>query len=431
MKKPTPRRLLELAWLSASLLLLLFWVRSVVHARYQYPWESWLRLPWSLKLQPFELALRRQVPGSRTLDSRRVVPQMAESDLVTSLRSAADWLVFSQEPNGRFKYWYDPERDEYSPNEEDSFHRQAMASYSLVLAYEMSGDRRYLESAQKSLEYLSASLKDLAPDKSYFYAEEQADLGGAALPMLVMIELRELTGDKAYDEKLKRLANFLIFLQDKYSTGEFKSTYVYRGNEDVEKDLGWQSPISPGQAMLALARMHHDFDDPIYRNSIDKALRFYSKEKYWKQEAFLPWTISAFSSMYSDTGESAYSDYVARLADYLIDGQNLDGPEAVRGSFSSFPSITTASYLEGLGDAVCVTLKQKDSSRTKDYIDHAKLGYAWLMNLQFTSSPPRSKGGFPQSHHDPRIRIDYNAHAISAFARGLRCVFGKKPAILK
>jgi len=96
MKKPTPRRLLELAWLSASLLLLLFWVRSVVHARYQYPWESWLRLPWSLKLQPFELALRRQFPGSRTLNSGRVVPQMAESDLVTSLRSAADWLVVSQ-----------------------------------------------------------------------------------------------------------------------------------------------------------------------------------------------------------------------------------------------------------------------------------------------------------------------------------------------
>jgi hypothetical protein len=189
--------------------------------------------------------------------------------------------------------------------------------------------------------------------------------------------------------------------------------------------------------MLALAWMHRNFHVPAYKDSIDRGLKFYSNEKYWKQEAFLPWTISAFASLYSETGDNGYADYVSMLADYLIRSQNLDGPRAVLGSFSSFPSITSASYLEGLGDAVRTVQERKDLSRTNDYRERAKLGYSWLMTLQFNAtnsgglpSPLRTMGGFPQSRFDPQIRIDYNAHAISAFAGGLRYVFGRKPAIL-
>jgi hypothetical protein len=350
--------------------------------------------------------------------------------------AGADWLLLQQEASGRFKYWYDPIRDEFSAPAEDNFHRQAGTAYGLTLVYEMSGDPRYLGSAQRSVEYLFRYKQTLAPDKTYFFAEERADLGGAALSMLILIRLRELTGSTAHDLELKRLANFLLFLQNKYDTGEFKSTYVYRGDYDIEAKLQWQSPISPGQAMLALAWMYRNFRDPVYKDSIDKGLNFYSDERHWKRGGFLPWTISAFVSMYSETREARYARYVTLLTDYLISGQNLDTEDDVFGSFGSFPSVASASHLEALGDALQLTQESGDSSREALYRQRARLGYAWLISLQYgrhntegLPDPGRSLGGFARSRNDPHIRIDYNQHAISALARGLRFVFGRQPMV--
>lgn len=429
------KKLLELGWVAVSLLLIVLWVQSYVHSRYEYAWESWLQLPWTQKLQPIELTLERYLKNDPAPESE-ILTQVSEADLEQAMLSAADWLISAQEPSGHFRYWYDPIRDEFSPPGDDSFHRQACAAYGLILAYEMSGNPRYLEGAQSSVEYLLRFRRSLAPDMVYFFDTEQADLGGAALPMLTMIKLRELTGSTVYDLELKGLANFLLFLQSKYDTGEFKSTYVDRGNYDIESELGWQSRISPGQAMLALAWMYRNFQDPIYKESIDRGLRFYSDEEYWKQGAFLPWTISAFVSIHSETGDRRYADYATMLTDYLISWQNVDGGDAVFGSFGSFPSISSASYLEGLGDAVQLTKATGDTEREAFYRRRALMGYIWLLPLQYGSSelarlptPRRALGGFAHSRNDPQIRIDYNQHGISALVRGLRFVFGRQPIV--
>ncbi len=435
MKKRGLRKLAELGWVAASLVLILFAVRPWVQSRYQGLWESWLLLPWHQKLQPVELTLKRYLKDSPSAEDQNFTP-LTQADLEASVRSGADWLLSNQEASGHFRYWYDPVRDQFSSPDDDSFHRQAGTAYGLTLVYEMFGEQRHLESARRSIEYLFRYKKSLAPDKSYFFFDDRADLGGAALPMLAMLRIRELTGITVYDLELKRLANFLLFLQQQYGTGEFKSTYVYRGVSDIERQLDWESSISPGQAMLALAWMYRNFRDPIYKDSIDTALAFYSEERYWKEGGFLPWTIDAFVSIYRTTGETAYAEYAAKLADYLISLQNLDSRKETFGSFGSFPSVASASSLEGLGSALQLTQATGDSAREARYRLRAQMGYRWLVSLQYSRdsaaglrSPERAVGGFAQSLGDPRIRIDYNQHAISALVRGLRFVFGKPPDV--
>ena len=435
MRRYRLRRLVEIGWVSVSLLLVVFWARSVIQTRYQYPWEYWLRLPWYQKLQPLELRLERYFRDPLAPDEA-IVPQIVEADLDRAMRSAADWLVSVQEDSGRFRYRYDPIRDEFSPPSEDSFHRQALSSYSLSLAYEMTGNHQYLDAARRSIDYFLRFRRTLDPDMTYFFAGDGADLGGAALGMLSMIKMRDITGSTTYDSDLKRLASFLIFLQDQYETEQFKSTYVYHGSYDIEAELeGWQSPLSPGQAMLALAWMHRDFHDPRYREHVDRALNFYSDSKYWKLPAFLPWTIPAIVSMYLETGEEGYTEYVNELADDLVSLQNLDPNDAVFGSFGSFPSIASTSFLEGLGDVLQLTQTNGDTAREARYRQRALIGYSWLLSLQYAEGQPaaltsagRAIGGFPESATDPDIRIDYNAHAISALARGLRFAFRVEPA---
>jgi hypothetical protein len=227
----------------------------------------------------------------------------------------------------------------------------------------------------------------------------------------------------------------ILFLQEKYNSGQYKSTYVYRGDYEYEKNSGWESKIYPGEALFALANMYRAFGDRRYKQSMDWALEFYYLEK-WKSHAFLPWTISAFTSLYEQTGEQKYADYVFFLSDHLLTQQNLDSDDEAYGSFHGLPSANTGSYMEGLGDAIHLARLTRDEHRLRLYQERAKMGYRWLVMLQYTASdiadlerPELAIGGFRKTLTDFQLRIDNTQHAISAFAKGLRFVFGAQPAV--
>ena len=114
----------------------------------------------------------------------------------------------------------------------------------------MTGERRYLVGARQSIAYLLSFKQQLDDDKAYFLFDDKAKLGGISLPMLTMLKIRRLTGTTAYDELLRQLANVTLLLQEKYETGQFKSTYVYRGDYAYEKrveDLSGGSALCVGQ----------------------------------------------------------------------------------------------------------------------------------------------------------------------------------------
>ena len=351
-----------------------------------------------------------------------------------SMRLGADWIVNMQEHHGRFKYWYDPVSNKFSKESDDNFLRQAGTSFSLALVYEMTREPRYLEAARESLRYLLTFTEPLDTDKAYFLFRKKAKLGGISLPMLTMLKIRRLTGTTEYDATLIKLANMILFLQKKYNTGQYKSTYVYRGDYEYEKTSGWESKIYPGEALYALAGMYQAFGDPRYRASMDWALDFYYREK-WKSHAFLPWTISAFASLYEQTAEQRYADYVFFLGDQLLTKQNVDYNDEAYGSFHSNPSANTGGYMEGLGDAIHVARLTGDERRLRVYQERAKIGYRWLFELQYGASeaaaverPSMTRGGFRKTLNDSQLRIDNTQHAISSFAKGLRYIYEIRPA---
>lgn len=276
-------------------------------------------------------------------------------------------------------------------------------------------------------------MKPLDADKAYFLFRRKAKLGGIGLPMLTMLKIRQLTGTGEFDVILTQLANMILFLQKRYGTGQYKSTYVYRGDYEHEKHSGWESRIYPGEALYALAGIYRAFGDARYRESMDWALDFYYRGK-WKSHAFLPWTISAFAALYGQSRERKYAEYVFFLSDQLLTEQNLKANEEAYGSFHSSPSVNTASYMEGLTDAVQVARGMGDADRLGLYEERAKMGYRWLFMLQYGDSdaallkrPEMARGGFRRTLADAKLRIDNTQHAISSFAKGLRFIYKIPP----
>ena len=398
----------------------------------QYPkeWNYWKNLSGSKKRRAVSLEIKRFWHGiSPPAPQPERYAHVTTERLEYSMRLGADWIVAMQEHQGRFQYWYNPISDEFSSRNDDNFLRQAGTSFSLALVYEMTGDLRYFEAARKSVQYLLTFTESLDTDKAYFLFRRRAKLGGISLPMLTMLKIRQLTGTTEFDTILTKLANMILFLQEKYNTGQYKSTYVFLGDYEYEKNSGWESRIYPGEALYALAGMYQAFGDSRYKKSMDWALEFYYREK-WKSHAFLPWTISAFASLYEQTGEQKYANYVFFLGDQLLTQQNLDGNDAVYGSFHSTPSANTGSYMEGLGDAIHVARLVKDERRLKLYQERAKMGYRWLFLLQYKEfdaaalkRPKMAQGGFRNTLTGSQLRIDNTQHAISSFAKGLRFIY--------
>ena len=420
------------------LVLLIAGIGTGYYLTRQYPkeWDYWKNLSGPEKRLAVKLEIKRLWDGIflPAPQPERYAHVTAET-LAHSMRLGADWIVAMQESHGRFQYWYDPVSDEFSSKGDDNFLRQAGTSFSLALVYEMTGEPRYLEAARESVQYLLAFAQPLDADKAYFLFRKKAKLGGISLPMLTMLKIRQLTGTTEFDELLRKLANMILFLQKKYNTGQYKSTYVYRGDYEYEKNSGWESKIYPGEALYALANMYQAFGDARYKQSMDWALEFYYREK-WKSHAFLPWTISAFVSLYEQTGEQKYADYVFFLSDQLLTQQNLDGDDEAYGSFHGVPSANTGSYMEGLGDAIHLARLIGDERRLRLYPERAKMGYRWLLMLQYTESdtvglkrPDMALGGLRKTLTGSQLRIDNTQHTISGFAKGLRFIYGVPPAV--
>ena len=425
-------------WSGIALLLLLVLGAGIGYyltQKYSREWYQWKKLPRSVQLLSVELEIERLFHRifPPDPDPERYAHVTSET-LESSMCLGADWLLAMQEHTGRFRYWYNPLEDQFSHKSSDNFLRQAGTSFSLMLVYEMTGDDDYLSAARKSIKYLLGFEEQLDSDKSYFLFNEKAKLGGISLPMLTMLKIRELTGTTEYDNILKRLANMILYLQEVYQTGRYKSTYVYNGDYEYEKNKKWESRIYPGEALFALATMYRTFGDPRYKGSMDWALEFYSQKKQWKHHAFLSWTISAFVSLYQQTRESKYADYVILLSEHLLTQQNLDSDDEVYGSFHGLPTANTGSYMEGLGDSIHLAQMLGDQKLLNRYQERAKMGYRWLLSLQYTEAdgsrlkrPEMAVGGVRKSQYDAQMRIDNTQHTISAFARGLRFIFGKKP----
>ncbi|MDA0196044.1 MAG: hypothetical protein O2887_16065 [Bacteroidetes bacterium] len=404
---------------------------GVIAYRMNSDLRSWWNLPLENRLLSIELEIERPFNHWFESDIDEVIANEITVDLLrNSMSLGASWIVNMQEASGRFNYWYHPPTNSLSNKNDDNFLRQAGTCYSLVSAFKVSGDSIFLKSAKKNLDYLLEFKKEKGPDTTYFLFDKKAKLGGIALPMLAMLELRKITGDTTNDHHLKSMANMILYLQKIYDTGQFKSTYVYRGIYNYESLRKWESEIYPGEAMLALAEMYAIFQDGKYLKSIDWAYEFYSKDDNWKPHPFIPWSVSAFVRLYLETGTDKYSEFVFRMIDRILYFQNLDPDDEVYGSLFSFPTVFTATYMEALGDAILLAKHLNDKKRLNEYSMKAKIGYRWLIKLQYSPEEVNSNGyeriaigGFRTSFIGPEVRIDNTQHAISALSKGIKYVY--------
>lgn len=239
------------------------------------------------------------------------------SDMVRHIAmSGADWILKYQTEDGKFLYYYDAKEDNYIDHEhpdrplDDLYYndlRHCGGAVTLIRAYQLTKDKKYLEGAKKAIDFsatLTAEHDYNGKPAGYIYFNKKGKLGGTGMILVAMMKYRNETGDRSYDEYIKKYARHLI--SRIYKTGEFLGYYVHpfvqNGQPLVdmtdEERRNTFSFYYPGEALLGLGLFANYFD-------ADEELR---AEVIQKSEIALDWIVDERPKIYADLFTALPSD---------------------------------------------------------------------------------------------------------------------------
>lgn len=236
--------------------------------------------------------------------------------LFNQVIKSVDWILENMYDDGRFLYYYDCCDDTYKDHEhptrpENNLYyndlRHCGGIIALIRAYELTSDEKYVKAAKKALDWSISISKehDTKLGKTYYaFYNRKAKLGGTGVLLVAMMQYRNFTGDKSYDEYIKGYTRHI--LSRVYDNGEILGYYIhpqYNNGEPLinmtdEERKETFSFYYPGEALLGLALFANNFYDD---EKLVKEVRKIAKKA-------LDWIVDERPHIYADLFTALPSD---------------------------------------------------------------------------------------------------------------------------
>ena len=236
--------------------------------------------------------------------------------LFNQVIKSVDWILENMYDDGRFLYYYDCCDDTYKDHEhptrpENNLYyndlRHCGGIIALIRAYELTSDEKYVKAAKKALDWSISISKehDTKLGKAYYaFYNRKAKLGGTGVLLVAMMQYRNFTGDKSYDEYIKGYTRHI--LSRVYDNGEILGYYIhpqYNNGEPLinmtdEERKETFSFYYPGEALLGLALFANNFYDD---EKLVKEVRKIAKKA-------LDWIVDERPHIYADLFTALPSD---------------------------------------------------------------------------------------------------------------------------
>lgn len=236
--------------------------------------------------------------------------------LFNQVIKSIDWLIDNMLEDGRFTYYYeccdDTLIDHEHPNRPvtNLYYndlRHCGGTIALLRAYQLTGDKKYLDAAKRALNWSVSVSRPHDTDWGtgyYAHYNNKGKLGGTGVLLVSMMQYRIITGDKSYDEYIKGYARHII--SRVYDNGELLGYYIHPAFQDGqplirmtdEERKATFSFYYPGEALLGLGLFVNNFDG-------DEDL---VKEVRRMGEKALDWIIDERPKIYADLFTALPSD---------------------------------------------------------------------------------------------------------------------------
>jgi len=360
-----------------------------------------------------------------------------------SISLSLQYLIKSCKKNGQFTY-----RINVNPNHQPKLKynmlRHAGVLYALSQHYQSDHFNKKLSSIiRRSAIFLNQFIKkvDGNSDILALWSDPivtkskkplQAKLGGSGLSLVALCQSKQIFPDLCTNERLKKLGNFIIFMQK--SDGSFYSKYI---PSDKGKSDKWQSLYYPGEAILGLLALYqHDGNRKWLQAAIDSFLFYSNPENKVSNPEPNHWMIISLARLFSLPDFNPDELLNHRLMNYAIDicksilelHIQHDLNQKLNGSFSIDGRLTpTSTMLEGLISSLFF-LPSRETDLHKKIKSAVHSGILLILNNQikvgkYSGGIQRGIGQLHQSHPKysqkfnrrvSEIRIDYVQHALNA-----------------
>lgn len=375
--------------------------------------------------------------------------------------ASTGWVLANMRPNGQFLYYCDgltgSEIDFQHPKMTNPSYynilRHSGGTITLLRAFELTGEQKYLEGARASLEFFRTVIREHDYQGHYAcypFFNKKSKLGGAGIGLVALLHYERLSGDTRYRQYRDGLVRHILSRVSE--SGEMIGYFIHplfnNGREIVNPDEQTKKELFsfyyPGEALLGLAlylRLVPDIDQQLRDLILIKsksALDFLIRErpkKYHYLFTSLPadgWLMQAIEEWVRIEGfnEQAYVDFVFNDAQAMIDHmyQEHNSPYFdYPGSFfyhygeHAYPD---GARCEGLTAAYFLARHLGHEKRATHFLKYLRLA---AKNLLYTYNTPESC----YAHRNPAqsvnsfrfkltrqwMRVDSVQHAACFYAR--------------
>ncbi len=416
--------------------------------KYEYAYEKGLAEVGKFR----QVDLTEVTPKGEVLElyrQRELIPveKMGRYELARGLKDGADWLMDNFHPQTKkFTYSYFA-RTGKTDTRNYNLIRHGLATLTLIQAYEIFGDEKYLEAGKLAIEFiLDLVIWDkLRPKMAYFRLEKNdptPKTGGAGVMLQAMCEYWRFKQEPGWEKVMKGLAEFIMFMNDD-ETGKYYSFLKPHDKEPNKKRDVW---IYPGEANLALARMYGHFKDKRYLDTIENTLKFYpdwfrngkSNKRKGNQAPYVPWEMSAMLEYWEHTKDQRALDFANDMAEWVVTYWQVEHlydryhPD-FHGGYGrnqrewDIPVWNSGVYGEGVTSVWYLNKLAKVSDKQERWGKSVAAVARFIRQIQYQPgsqywipTPPKAQGCIPSNYFTDDCRLDFTYHCLTVNYRVLR-----------
>lgn len=291
--------------------------------------------------------------------------------------------------------------------------RHASSLYSMLEAYELSGNSKILERATQALVYLKENFIFEKEDFAYMIEPEMREikLGANAAALLAFSKYMQITDDKSDILLARKLAYGILRLQE--DDGSFIHVLDY---PSLEVKDPFRIIYYEGEAVLGLLRLYEVDRTEDFLRGAEKAFDHFIAKNFWQNhDHWLSYAANEITKYFPDEKYLSFGMKNAFDAlDFIFNRET---------TFPTFLELTTAAYELYEKDIPLPAGFTEEFSRDR-LVETIKKRANYQLNGLFYpevaiyfKNPERITNSFFIRHHSFRVRIDDVEHNISGYTK--------------